>query len=205
MLMSIGIHETFLFLFFYYYIKMSFTRIRDDPARIKKQLEEWTFAGRYQIDVPGPGTDLPFYEDSQLRLQKWGGNLRTNTINLESDLLGLSRTLQRDPLENEYEKHSAKSTMPSYPLAQPFVEESRASHPAWTYRDLEQPRWEMPWTNSQANLEKQFHDNIQTRILEKDYYVPRVSLSLGCTSVDPTSVEYYLTGKSVCTGGGVVR
>jgi hypothetical protein len=180
---------------------MSFTRFYDDPARIQQQLKEHTFVGRYQLDTPGPGINLALQEDPQMRMQRWGANLRTNTVNLESDLIGLTRTLQRDPLSNEYTKHAAASTMPSYPMAQPFVEESRASHPAWTYRDLEHPRWELPWINPQANLEKRFHDNIQTRILEKDYYVPRVSIMTGCQDVDPTKVEYYLTGRSMCAGG----
>ena len=181
---------------------MSFTRFRDDPDRIKKQLEEWTFTGRYQLNVPGPGIDLPFQEDAQVRLQKWGANLRTNAINIESDLIGLSRPLNRDPVnENNYVTKALSSTMPHYPVAQPFVEESRASHPAWTYRDAVGPRWEYPLINPQANLEKRFHDNIQTRILEKDYYVPKVSIETGCKVSDPTSVEYYLSGHSICLGG----
>jgi hypothetical protein len=60
----------------------------------------------------------------------------------------------------------------SHEKIKPFVEESRASHPSWMYRDLEQTRWEVPFLNPLANVEKGFHDNIQTRILEKDYYVP---------------------------------
>lgn len=177
---------------------MSFTRFRDDPDRIKKQLEEWTFAGRYQLNVPGPGIDLPFQEDAQIRMQKWGANLRTNAINIESDLIGLNRDAHY--LNNYVDKMPA-STMPYYPEAQPFVEESRASHPAWTYRDAVGPRWEYPLINPQANLEKGFHDNIQTRILEKDYYVPKVSVETGCKISDPTSVEYYLSGRSICLGG----
>ena len=62
----------------------------------------------------------------------------------------------------------------TFPNAQPFVEESRASHPAWMYRDLEHPIWETPILNPQANLEKPFHDNIQTRTLEKDNYRPNL-------------------------------
>lgn len=163
---------------------MSFTRFHDDPARIQKQLEEWTFTGRYQLNVPGPGVDLAFQEDPHLRLQKWGANLRTNTINLESDLFGLSKTINRDPLdESAVQRPSANphSSMPNYPLATPFVEESRASHPAWMFRDAVQPRWDYPMINPQAlsQLEKPFHDNVQTRILEKDYYVPRVSTQIG--------------------------
>ena len=39
---------------------MSFTRFHDDPARIKKQLQQTTDAGRYILNVPGTG-DKPYY------------------------------------------------------------------------------------------------------------------------------------------------
>ena len=58
-----------------------------------------------------------------------------------------------------------------YPSNHPFVEESRATHPAWSYRGLEQPRWEQPWLNPQNNIERPFHCNVQTRILEKNAYM----------------------------------
>ena len=76
---------------------MSFTRFYDDPCRIEKQLQESTGTGRYMLNVPGNMGDNPCYmEDPYIRAQKWGGNLRTNTINLESDLMGLSRNLNND-------------------------------------------------------------------------------------------------------------
>jgi hypothetical protein len=122
------------------------------------------------LDTPGPGIGLPFFEDAQVRLQKWGANLTTNTVNLESDLLGLSRLLNRDNIQkNRYQDYSAYTEAKTYRSLQPMIEESRASNPAWTYKDLEQNRWDYPLINPQANLEKGFHENIQTRILEKDY------------------------------------
>ena len=151
---------------------MAFTRFHDDPVRIQKQLAESTFLGRYQLDTPGQGVDLPFLEDPQMRLQKWGANLRTNGVNLESDLRGMTRRLNRDYInKNNYLDHAAPAERMQFRKSDPFVEESRASQPAWTYRDLEQTRWEQPFLNPQANLEKKFHDNIQTRILEKDFFV----------------------------------
>ena len=75
---------------------MSFTRFHDDPYRIQKQLEESTHTGRYQLDTPGQGINLPFMEDPHIRLQKWGSNLRTNTTAIESDLRGLTRKLNND-------------------------------------------------------------------------------------------------------------
>jgi len=153
---------------------MSFTRFHDDPNRIRLQSELSTFAGRYQLNTPGPGADLPYFEDPQIRLEKWGANTMTNTVNLESDLFGLSRRLNRDLVDmNNYKTFSTQSAPLHFGNKPEFVEESRASHPAWMYKDLEQPRWELPWINPQSNLELQFPNNIQTRILEKDYYVQK--------------------------------
>jgi len=149
---------------------MSFTRFYDDPARIEKRLEIGTFEGRYQLDRPGPGVNMPFYEEPHQRLQKWGANLQTNTVNLESDLRGLSRSLTRDDIKsNNYKTFAAQSSpMKNYGTADPYVEESRASHPAWMYRDLEQSKWETPLLDPQANLEKTFLTNVQTRLRRRD-------------------------------------
>lgn len=175
---------------------MSFTRFHDDEIRIQKQLQQQTYSGRYQIDVPGQGSSMPFQEDVHLRMQKWGSNLCTNTINLESDLMGLTRKVGRDDVvENNYKEKQVDSRELTYANQLPYVEESRASHPAWMYRDLEHPTWEQPIVDPQSlkHLEKPFHDNIQTRILEKDNYKPKISISVGETQKDPLSIDYYLS------------
>ena len=69
---------------------MAFTRFHDDDVRIEKQLEQQTYVGRYQLDVPGQGVNMPFQDDAQLRMQRWGANRHKNPVNLESDLYGLS-------------------------------------------------------------------------------------------------------------------
>jgi hypothetical protein len=176
---------------------MSFTRFYDDPVRIQKQLQISSYSSRYHLNRPGQGTDLPFMEDPQIRMQGWGANLRQDTTNLESDLLGLTRKYNRDLVDiNDYKQHAAQTSEPSYRTEQPFVEESRATHPAWMYKDLEQPRWESPFLNPLNGLEKKFPDNIQTRILEKDRHVTTVPFIEGSNDYD-----YYLTGKSICITG----
>jgi hypothetical protein len=150
---------------------MSFTRFYDDPNRIQKQLEQTTFTGRYMLDVPGPGINLTFMEDPQIRMQKWGANLRENTVNLESDLLGMTRKLNRDLIGiNDYQNYAVNAPEKYWGVSKPFVEESRTSHPAWMYKSLEQDRWENPILNPLDGIDKKFVDNLQTRILEKDYY-----------------------------------
>ena len=150
---------------------MAFTRFYDDSYRIEKRLDLSTFEGRYQLDRPGPGLDLPFMEDPQMRLQRFGANIHSNSVNLESDLRGMTRKLNRDYSDlNNFQEHQVK-TQPAqfYSSQEPFVEESRASHPAWMYRVVEPNRWEQPWLNPQANLEKPFHTNVQTRILRRNW------------------------------------
>jgi len=180
---------------------MAFTRFHDDPSRINKQNEIESHTSRYLFDTPGQGLNLPFQEDPQMRLQYWGANLTTNTTNLESDLLGLTRRLNRDEVGlNDYKIQQVSTDKMSFNNSQPFVEESRASHPAWMYKDLEQTRWETPFLDPLANLEKGFHENIQTRILEKDFFKPKIPMvSRDGSSSD--SYQYYLTGKSLCIGG----
>jgi hypothetical protein len=152
---------------------MAFTRFHDDPHRIKKQVEESSGAGRYYLDTPGQGMDLPFMEDPQIRMQRWGANLRTNTVDLESDFFGLTRHLNRDLVDtNDYKRHAVTASRVDYRNASPFVEESRATHPAWIYKDQDHTRWEAPLLNPLNGLEKGFHENIQTRILEKDFFQP---------------------------------
>ena len=152
---------------------MAFTRFHDDFARIKKQTEESSFVGKYFLTTPGPGKNLPFVEDPQMRLQFWGANLMSNTVNLESDLKGLTRKLNRDNINTNEYKSQAQQTAPiSYPNMPAFIDESRATHPAWMYRNVDWNRWEEPFINPQANTEKIFSDNIQSRILAKDNYSP---------------------------------
>lgn len=151
-----------------------FTSFRNDPARIKKEIEMSSYTGRYMLDVPGPGLDLPFMEDAQVRMQTWGANLQSNMVDLEGQLFSINRKISRDYNDKDEYKKFMVETQPIqiFSSRNPFVEESRSSHPAFVYRELETNRYETPWINPQANLEKPFNDNIQTRILEKDNYIP---------------------------------
>ena len=150
---------------------MSFTRFHDDPCRIKKQLQESTGPGRYMLNVPGNGPKPCFMEDPFIRLQKWGANLQTNTINLESELQGRNIKLTRD-CEN-YKSKSVNSKRVQYPVCEPITNQSRATHPAWLYKDLEQNNFEILPLNPQENTCIPFQNNLNTRLLERDYFKPR--------------------------------
>jgi len=49
---------------------MSFTRFHDDPARIRKHVEDSTYAERYHLNTPGNGSEMPLQMDPQIRLQQ---------------------------------------------------------------------------------------------------------------------------------------
>jgi hypothetical protein len=118
---------------------MSSTRFNDDDARIRKRLQEMTGASRYQLNAPGPGVETPFLEDPHMRLQRWGANLRNNTANLESDLIGINRKNTKQTVE--YNANTPNTSAIGYGSQAAFIDETRASNPAWTLRDLEHTRW----------------------------------------------------------------
>ena len=75
---------------------------------------------------------------------------------------------------NDYKINAVKTEPLSYSKLNPFTQESRASHPAWTYKDLEQSRWEIPFINPTANREIPFHNNLSSRLIEKDGFKPNI-------------------------------
>jgi hypothetical protein len=154
---------------------MACTRFFYDDCRTKKQLQQATDPGRWILNVPGNGANPCYIEDPQIIIQKWGANLRTNTINLESDLMGVNKPLSRDCLgKDNYKNFNVPNQAIEYPICNnTFTEESRATNPAWWYRDLEQVDWGYPPINPQVNTCLPFQNNLSTRILEKDYFTPK--------------------------------
>ena len=152
---------------------MANTRFNYDPCRTIKKLQQSTDPGRYILNVPGNGDKPCYIEDPQIIIQKWGANLRTNCINLESELMGINRRqMGRDCLgKDEYTKHIVPSSQIQYPTCNNlYTEQSRAIMPAWTARDLEQVDWYVLPLNPQENTCMPFINNLNTRILEKDYF-----------------------------------
>jgi hypothetical protein len=154
---------------------MACTRFKYDDARTKKALQQSTDPGRWIINVPGNGSDMCYMEDPQIIIQKWGANLRTNTINLESDLKCVNRHISRDCLgKDNYTNYNVPNQAINYPTCTDLTtSQSRATNPAWWYRDLEQVDWGYPPLNPQVNTCLPFQSNLSTRILEKDYFTPK--------------------------------
>lgn len=147
---------------------MSFTRFHDDPCRIQKKLLEVKLQENYMINVPGNGNKPCYMADPHIRLQKWGANLHTNTINLENSLMGLDNKLSKDCINKQ-------STLPNnrlmnYPTCNLETQQPRATHPAWTARDLEQNNFQHLHLDPQENTCLPFQNNLNTRLIERDNY-----------------------------------
>ena len=182
---------------------MACTRFNNDECRIKKQLQQSTDPGRWILNVPGNGSSPCYIVDPQIIIQKWGGNLRTNTINLESDLKGVNRQIGKDCLvKDNYKSYNVKNEAINYPsCTNLFTDQSRVTNPAWWYRDLEQVDWGYPPLNPQINACLPFQNNLSTRILEKDYFTPKRECVVNETKNDlPAS---YMLIKGNYIGGPV--
>lgn len=160
---------------------MAFTRFHDDESRIMKQLQQSTGPARWILNVPGNGPTPSYMADPQIRVQTWGGNLMTNSVNLESELLGMNRRLNHDCLGKNLftdPKNQVDTRQIEYPTCKKlYTEESRTIAPAWMVRDLEQVDWYFLPLNPQENTCMPFQNNLSTRILEKDYFVQKINCS----------------------------
>jgi hypothetical protein len=156
---------------------MAETRFNSDRCRLEKKMQQMTDPGRYIMNVPGLGEYPSFVEDPQILPQKWGANLYTDAVQLESSLWGINRNLSKDCLgKDEYQKFSVPSAKPlSYPVNHSlFTEQSRAIMPPWTVFDQPQNRYDFLPLNPQENVCRTFENNLSTRILEKDIYVQKI-------------------------------
>ena len=152
------------------------TRYNSDPIRIQKRLDQSTYLGRYSLDTPGQGVYMPFIEDPRIRLQKYGANIATDRINLESDLYGITRLLNRDNVDsNNYKSNQLNSSvMQSYPTYDKQIEETRSILPAWTFRDNENNRRDYPLRPPQQYLEIPFPQPLDTKQIERDNFRNKV-------------------------------
>jgi len=158
---------------------MAFTRFNYDECRTKKILQESTGPGRYMLNVPGPGDNVCFYNDPYIRMQRWGANLRKVTngapIDIDSDLIGITRPLSKYCDKKQYPNSGVvKSKRVKYSTCNNTItEQSRATHPAWMYKDLEQNHRYILFLDPQENTCMPFQNNLSTRILEKDNFVAK--------------------------------
>ena len=150
---------------------MAFTRFNDDPCRIEKYLQETTGTGRYMLNVPGNGTNMPFNNDPHIRLQKWGANHNSNRIDIENELFSSKRGMNRDLISDQYNSTFIEELDTNrYKVIHTQTDETRATNPAWTLRDIDHTYDRFLQFDPQENVHIPFDNNINTRIIESNNY-----------------------------------
>jgi hypothetical protein len=152
---------------------MAFTRFHDDLCRINKQVEESTAVGRYIFATPGPGTHVPFETNPHYRLQKYAANITTNSLSVETDLIGLTRPLSKDCYN--YNEHSVPYSSVSYDKGTQHtaVEESRSVLPPYLILDKDiteygfHPLVRDVQKGARSNI---FYNNNSSRVQAKEVY-----------------------------------
>lgn len=124
---------------------MAHTRFSNDTARIAKQLQESTDVGRYMLNRPGWGATPHYVEDPYIRMTHWGGNVMRSPVDVASELDGRTSGLTKYgsvPPARPARKEPAAAGGPVAAAA--WTHQSRATHPAWLYREVGTHRWDMP-------------------------------------------------------------
>jgi len=150
---------------------MAHTRIYNDKDRIKFNLGIDSDICKYILGEPGNGIKPYYFDDPFIRMQHFGGNISTNIVDVNSNLIGLTRKIDRNQPQNIYNNNPySKQTYPN--MYGTMTEQSRAIAPAWNIRDLEKYNWNYLHKNPQSYINKKLNCNIHSRILEKDNYKP---------------------------------
>lgn len=171
---------------------MSFNRLPYDICSYEQTLAETTGPGHYQLGTP-PNSCKPCHPtDARIRLQSGGValNKNTNLIDVDSELIGISRNLSQCP-DKKYLPVAENSKLcgangvnytPSpckvnintnkehISFDNCFIgsEDTRLSNPPCNLRGTGWNRWEWLCKNPQANLEEPYDFQINTRILAKN-------------------------------------
>lgn len=154
------------------------TRFYNDHDRQVDRLRQSTYAGRYMLDVPGPGDQVGYVPDPHIRLQKWGANMWTNAIDLETEMSGRNQIHSRCPRSADLLSRVPQSQPISYgeDATAHIVDESRTFEPAWLLRDAPQARMFMPMGEpiAYSAVNNPTYIGMQTRQAARDRYAQGV-------------------------------
>ena len=95
-------------------------------------------------------------------------------IDIETDLKNVNRKLSKYCEKDSFPKKTVSAYNVTYENTnQIFTDQSRTTHPSWLYRDLEQNHMYPLHNDPQENVCKHFHNNLNTRLLERYNYKPQ--------------------------------
>ena len=147
---------------------MAFTRNKYDDCRIIKQLQQSTDPGRWTMNVPGNGTNMPLMEDPYIRIQKWGANLSATPCALEDALMGRDKIIGKGDATRMTNIDGFTSSL-LYPSNQSLTtDQSRATHPAFLHRETTRSHLHFPLQDPQSHISQR--NSVGTRFVAKDLH-----------------------------------
>ena len=155
---------------------MSFTHLPHDECAYKHRLLESVGPGEYMLDkVYAENCKACFVPSAGVRLGKYGVAVCDNTIDVDSELLGLTRQKSKCPGKQIVQRGKLIcSTNVPNECNELDPESSRLSNPPCTLRCRGWNRWEHLCQDPQANIETPFAADVSTRLLAKDSHRPCV-------------------------------
>ena len=160
---------------------MSFNRLNYDTCAYKHTLSESIGPGEYQINTPPISCDPCFPKDPAYRLQRQGASVNTRQpmIDVDSELLGITRLSSRCPSKKFLPKENKKGEIcegePQQHFKEcdmPVAEDTRINNPSCNLRGTGWNRWEWLCLDPQERVLMPFDYNISNRIVVKDNHRP---------------------------------
>lgn len=166
---------------------MSFSRLPYDTCSYKHQLAESIGSGEYQISTPNK-CDPCFVPSPSIRLQRFGDSLCPSLVDVDSELMGLTRKATKDPCLHYAPQETPYCTPTHLRECNDLdSENSRLSNPPCTMRCRGWNRWEWLCKNPQDNALITFDWNVSNRIVVKDNHRPHIEKPLDQTLALPNA------------------
>ena len=172
---------------------MANTNINHDPNAYRQRINESVGPLEYKLATPQQCREC-FVNDPQYILQRSGASVsaKHSMIDVDSELMGITRKLTHDPLRKYLPKMDRKGNVSLneakfHPQAcsQPTVESTLLSNPPQNLRGTGWNRWEWLFHNPQDQLERPFDWHSNTNLLARDTHRPCVPNPIDQTLVLP--------------------
>lgn len=155
---------------------MSLTSLSYDDCYVQDRDNKSVGPGLYMLNTPHNGSCGLSCLPSNPHIQAQKKHLRPgqfhelyNAVDIDSELIGLTRRAARKCTEETWENKSLPQTLTACDFR---IDETRLSNPPSTLRGIEINRFEWQCRNPQDNAEIPFDHNVNNRIIVKDNHRP---------------------------------
>lgn len=173
---------------------MSFTRSRYDNCTYKHDLSETIGPGEYMTQTPHNCDNCAYYAPGVNFNGKGVGLCSKQLIDVDSELLGITRRASQCPADKFLPKKDPYCKMVSnYKECTDLVPEpTLISNPKCTNKETTVNRWEWLCINPQKNALVPFDFNINNRIVVKDNHRPLIERPMDQSAALPPECNNYV-------------